>query len=44
MVYNRIRITRLPVEHQLHDSRLTNPYNRIETQQANERVGSTETR
>ena len=42
VVYNRIRIADFPLNINYMTVDLTNPYNRIETQQANERVGSTE--
>lgn len=42
VVYNRIRIPDFPLNINYMTVDLSNPYNRIETQQANERTGSTE--
>ena len=42
VVYNRIRIPDFPLNINYMTVDLTNPYNRIETQQANEKTGSTE--
>lgn len=42
VVYNRIRIADFPLNINYMTVDLTNPYNRIETQQANEKTGTTE--
>lgn len=42
VVYNRIRIPDFPLNINYMTVDLSNPYNRIETQQANERTGTTE--
>ena len=42
VVYNRVRIPDFPLNINYMTVDLSNPYNRIETQQANERTGSTE--
>lgn len=42
VTYHRIRIPDYPLNINYMTVDLTNPYNRIETQQANERLGSTE--